>query len=194
MRAAIRAELRDDARARIRAELRAEMRRAARSSGRSRAEAEAEAAAEAEVAKRKIEAGAASARWRRASTVLRSARSVQMRQVAAARREATERARVNLEAAAQAGAETLRLGAPAEEGGVDPLELVSLIAVHALERCEAHPHGDGARAFYRAARRVELAARACQPEYRAGGSGMKLKSTATLASPTPGRSQRAPRT
>ena len=41
---------------------------------------------------------------------------------------------------------------------MDPLELVSLIAVHALERCEAHPHGDGARAFYRAARRVELAA------------------------------------
>ena len=45
-------------------------------------------------------------------------------------------------------------------------ELVSLIAVHALERCEAHPHGDGARAFYRAARRLELAARACQPDYR----------------------------
>ena len=198
MRAAIRAELRDDARARIRAELRAEMRAELRAElgEELRAEAEAEAAAEAaEVAKRKIEAGAASGTVAACiDGLLRSARSVQMRQVAAARREATERARVNLEAAAQAGAETLRLGAPAEEGGVDPLELVSLIAVHALERCEAHPHGDGARAFYRAARRVELAARACQPEYRAGGSGMKLKSTATFASPTPGRSQRAPRT
>jgi hypothetical protein len=42
--------------------------------------------------------------------------------------------------------------------------------VHALERCEAHPHGDGARAFYRAARRLELAARACQPDYHHRGS------------------------
>lgn len=89
-----------------------------------------------------------------------------------ARREATERARVNLAAAAAAGVETLRLGcADGEGGGVDPLELVSLIAVHALERCEAHPHGDGARAFYRAARRLELAARACQPDYRQGTTG-----------------------
>ena len=90
-----------------------------------------------------------------------------MRRVASARKEATIRARENLERAAENGVDTLRLGADPRQGGVDPLELVSLIAVHALERCEAHPHGDGARAFYRAARRVELAARACQPEYRA---------------------------
>ena len=67
---------------------------------------------------------------------LRGARSTQMRQVAESRREATERARVNLAAAAAQGADTLRLG-DGGGGGVDPLELVSLIAVHALERCEA---------------------------------------------------------
>jgi len=70
---------------------------------------------------------------------LRSARSTQMRQVAESRREATDRARVNLAAAAAQGADTLRLGGEGggAGGGVDPLELVSLIAVHALERCEA---------------------------------------------------------
>ena len=87
-----------------------------------------------------------------------------------------QRARQNLVAAAEAGIETLRLGTAPSEGGVDPLELVSLIAVHALERCEAHPHGDGERAFYRAARRVELAARACQPDYKqTPASGSKLR-------------------
>jgi hypothetical protein len=105
-----------------------------------------------------------------------------MRQVASARKEATIRARANLERALENGVDTLRLGADPKDGGVDPLELVSLIAVHALERCEAHPHGDGARAFYRAARRVELAARACQPEYRAcaENSPSSEKKTASL--------------
>jgi len=37
----------------------------------------------------------------------------------------------------------------------------------------AHPHGDGARAFYRAARRLELAARACQPDYHAAGGAAR---------------------
>jgi hypothetical protein len=180
MRAAIRAELRDDARAKIRAELRAEMRAELRAElgEELRAEAEAEAAAEtAEATRRRIEAGAASGTVAACiDALLRDARGAQMRQVASARRAATERARQNLVAAAEAGIETLRLGTAPSEGGVDPLELVSLIAVHALERCEAHPHGDGERAFYRAARRVELAARACQPDYKqTPGSGTKLR-------------------
>jgi hypothetical protein len=180
MRAAIRAELRDDARAKIRAELRAEMRAELRAElgEELRAEAEAEAAAEtAEATRRRIEAGAASGTVAACiDALLRDARGAQMRQVASARRAATERARQNLAAAAEAGIETLRLGTAPSEGGVDPLELVSLVAVHALERCEAHPHGDGERAFYRAARRVELAARACQPDYKqTPGSGSKLR-------------------
>ena len=53
-----------------------------------------------------------------------------MRQVASARREATERARMNLAAAAAAGVETLRLGSggggdgsgeAAAAGSIDPL-------------------------------------------------------------------------
>ena len=171
MRSAIRAELREEARGKIRAEVRAEMRAELRSElgDELRAEAEAEATAEAsETARRVAEASAASGAVAACIDVLlRGARSRQMRQVASARKEATIRARANLELALENGVDTLRLGADPKDGGVDPLELVSLIAVHALERCEAHPHGDGARAFYRAARRVELAARACQPEYRA---------------------------
>ena len=170
MRSAVRAELRDEARAKMRAEVRAEMRAELRSElgDELRAEAAADVNAEAtETARRVAEASAASGAVAACiDGLLRGARSTQMRQVASARKEATIRARENLERAAENGVDTLRLGADAKQGGVDPLELVSLIAVHALERCEAHPHGDGARAFYRAARRVELAARACQPEYR----------------------------
>ena len=164
---AVRAELRDEARAKIYAEVRAEVR--AELGDELRAEAEAEATADATDAARNVaEASAASGAVAACiDGLLRGARSTQMRRVASARKEATIRARENLERAAENGVDTLRLGADPRQGGVDPLELVSLIAVHALERCEAHPHGDGARAFYRAARRVELAARACQPEYRA---------------------------
>ena len=199
MRAAIRAELRDDARARIRAELRAEMRAELRAElgEELRAEAEAEAAAEAaEVAKRKIEAGAASGTVAACiDGLLRSARSVQMRQVAAARREATERARVNLEAAAQAGAETRSVSARRRRrAGWIPSSSSRSSPSTRWSDARRIRTATAPGAFYRAARRVELAARACQPEYRAGGSGMKLKSTATFASPTPGRSQRAPRT
>ena len=178
-------ELKKQARQKILQELRSEMRDDVRLEFGDilRKQAELEAIAEyKETALRVTEASSASKTL--AATIdglLRSARSKQMKQVATARREATIRARENLEAACEAGVDTLRLGADQIEGGVDPLELVSLIAVHALERCEAHPHGDGARAFYRAARRVELAARACQPEYKAGvntsvaehGSGSK---------------------
>jgi len=186
MRSAIRAELREEARGKIRAEVRAEMRAELRSElgDELRAEAEAEATAEAsETARRVAEASAASGAVAACiDGLLRGARSRQMRQVASARKEATIRARANLERALENGVDTLRLGADPKDGGVDPLELVSLIAVHALERCEAHPHGDGARAFYRAARRVELAARACQPEYRAcaENSPSSEKKTASL--------------
>ena len=171
MRSAVRAELRDEARLKMRAELRAEVRAELRAElgDELRAEAAADLNAEAsETARRVAEASAASGAVAACvDGLLRGARSTQMRQVASARKEATIRARENLERAAENGVDTLRLGEDVSQGGVDPLELVSLIAVHALERCEAHPRGDGARAFYRAARRVELAARACQPEYRA---------------------------
>ena len=57
---------------------------------------------------------------------------------------------------------------PRGSRGVDPLELVSLIAARARERCEAHPHGDGARAPYRAARRGRAAPpERASKEYRA---------------------------
>ena len=158
---------RDDARAKLRAEIRAELR------DEMRMEAARVAAAEAaEIAKRRIEASVASCTVNACiERVLRSASSSQMKQVAAARRDATARAAVNLAHMRDRGLETLRLGESGtlNNNGVDPIELVSLIAVHALERCEAHPHGDGARAFYRAARRIELAARACQPDYRGEG-------------------------
>ena len=185
-------ELRDEG-ARIRAS-RAEMRASfARSSGgasrggggRGRAEG-------AEVAKLK-DRPAPSARWRRHRRSSAARDPVQMRQVAAARREATERAREPRGGGAGWRGDAPS-GAPAEEGGVDPPSSSRSSPSTRWSDAQAHPHGDGARAFYRAARRVGLAARACQPEYRAGGSGMKLKSTATFASPTPGRSQRAPRT
>ena len=161
---------RDDARAKLRAEIRAELR------DEMRMEAARVAAAEAaEIAKRRIEASVASGTVNACiERVLRSASSSQMKQVAAARRDATARAAVNLAHMRDRGLETLRLGESGtlNNNGVDPIELVSLIAVHALERCEAHPHGDGARAFYRAARRVDLAAMACQPQYKKrGGRG-----------------------
>jgi hypothetical protein len=103
-----------------------------------RKEAELEAFAEAKETARRV-AEASSASKTVAATIdalLRNAQSKQMRQVATARREATVRARENLREAVEHGVDTLRLGHDSKQGGVDPLELVSLIAVHALERCE----------------------------------------------------------
>ena len=105
-------------------------------------------------------------------SVLHAGKSAQVRQLSAARMEATARCSGNLAAMKAAGVETLKLDEDASRGGVESSELIALIAAHALQRCEAHPHGDGARAFYRAARRVELAAMACQPQYKKrGGRG-----------------------
>ena len=105
-------------------------------------------------------------------SVLHDGESAQVRQLSAARMEATQRCSGNLAAMKAAGVETLKLDEDASRGGVESSELIALIAAHALQRCEAHPHGDGARAFYRAARRVELAAMACQPQYKKrGGRG-----------------------
>ena len=102
-------------------------------------------------------------------SVLHAGKSAQVRQLSAARMEATARCSGNLAAMKAAGVETLKLDEDASRGGVESSELIALIAAHALQRCEAHPHGDGARAFYRAARRVELAAMACQPQYKKRG-------------------------
>ena len=105
-------------------------------------------------------------------SVLHDGKSAQVRQLSAAKMEATARCSGNLAAMKAAGVETLKLDEDASGGGVESSELIALIAAHALQRCEAHPHGDGARAFYRAARRVELAAMACQPQYKKrGGRG-----------------------
>ena len=105
-------------------------------------------------------------------SVLHDGKSAQVRQLSAAKMEATARCSGNLAAMKEAGVETLKLDEDASRGGVESSELIALIAAHALQRCEAHPHGDGARAFYRAARRVELAAMACQPQYKKrGGRG-----------------------
>ena len=105
-------------------------------------------------------------------SVLHDGKSAQVRQLSAARMEATARCSGNLAAMKAAGVETLKLDEDVTRGGVESSELIALIAAHALQRCEAHPHGDGARAFYRAARRVELAAMACQPQYKKrGGRG-----------------------
>ena len=103
---------------------------------------------------------------RSVESLLHGGKSAQVRQVSAARMEATRRCSSNLAAMRAAGVETLKLDEDESRGGVESAELISLIAAHALQRCEAHPHGDGARAFYRAARRVELAAMACQPQYK----------------------------
>ena len=103
---------------------------------------------------------------RSVESLLRGGKSAQVRQLLAARMEATQRCSSNLAAMRAAGVETLKLDEDESRGGVESAELISLIAAHALQRCEAHPHGDGARAFYRAARRVELAAMACQPQYK----------------------------
>ena len=103
---------------------------------------------------------------RSVESLLRGGKSAQVRQLSAARMEATQRCSSNLAAMRAAGVETLKLDEDESRGGVESAELISLIAAHALQRCEAHPHGDGARAFYRAARRVELAAMACQPQYK----------------------------
>jgi regulator of replication initiation timing len=105
-------------------------------------------------------------------SVLHDGKSAQVRQLSAAKMEATARCSGNLAAMKAAGVETLKLDEDASRGGVESSELIALIAAHALQRCESHPHGDGARAFYRAARRVELAAMACQPQYKKrGGRG-----------------------
>ena len=105
-------------------------------------------------------------------SVLHAGKSAQVRQLSAACMEATARCSGNLAAMKAAGVETLKLDEDVTRGGVESSELIALIAAHALQRCEAHPHGDGARAFYRAARRVELAAMACQPQYKKrGGRG-----------------------
>jgi hypothetical protein len=105
-------------------------------------------------------------------SVLHDGKSAQVRQLSAAKMEATARCSGNLAAMKAAGVETLKLDEDESHGGVESSELIALIAAHALQRCEAHPHGDGARAFYRAARRVELAAMACQPQYKKrGGRG-----------------------
>ena len=105
-------------------------------------------------------------------SVLHDGKSAQVRQLSAARMEATARCSGNLAAMKAAGVETLKLDEDASRGGIESSELIALIAAHALQRCEAHPHGDGARAFFRAARRVELAAMACQPQYKKrGGRG-----------------------
>ena len=103
---------------------------------------------------------------RSVESLLRGGKSAQVRQLSAARMEATQRCSSNLAAMRAAGVETLKLDEDESRGGVESAELISLIAAHALQRCEAHPHGDGVRAFYRAARRVELAAMACQPQYK----------------------------
>ena len=103
---------------------------------------------------------------RSVESLLHGGKSAQVRQLSAARMEATQRCSSNLAAMRAAGVETLKLDEDESRGGVESAELISLIAAHALQRCEAHPHGDGARAFYRAARRVELAAMACQPQYK----------------------------
>ena len=103
---------------------------------------------------------------RSVESLLHGGKSAQVRQLSAARMEATRRCSSNLAAMRAAGVETLKLDEDESRGGVESAELISLIAAHALQRCEAHPHGDGARAFYRAARRVELAAMACQPQYK----------------------------
>ena len=65
------------------------------------------------------------------------------------RMEATARCSGNLAAMKAAGVETLKLDEDASRGGIESSELIALIAAHALQRCEAHPHGDGARAFFR---------------------------------------------
>jgi len=105
-------------------------------------------------------------------SVLHDGKSAQVRQLSAAKMEATARCSGNLAAMKAAGVETLKLDEDVTRGGVESSELIALIAAHALQRCESHPHGDGARAFYRAARRVELAAMACQPQYKKrGGRG-----------------------
>ena len=105
-------------------------------------------------------------------SVLHAGKSAQVRQLSAAKMEATARCSGNLAAMKAAGVETLKLDEDASRGGVESSELIALIAALALQRCESHPHGDGARAFYRAARRVELAAMACQPQYKKrGGRG-----------------------
>ena len=105
-------------------------------------------------------------------SVLHDGKSAQVRQLSAACMEATARCSGNLAAMKAAGVETLKLDEDASRGGIESSELIALIAAHALQRCEAHPHGDGARAFFRAARRVELAAMACQPQYKKrGGRG-----------------------
>ena len=105
-------------------------------------------------------------------SVLHDGKSAQVRQLSAAKMEATARCSGNLAAMKAAGVETLKLDEDESHGGVESSELIALIAALALQRCESHPHGDGARAFYRAARRVELAAMACQPQYKKrGGRG-----------------------
>jgi hypothetical protein len=131
---------RKNAKTKILAELRTEMREEVREEFGEmlRKEAELEAFAEAKETARRV-AEASSASKTVAATIdalLRNAQSKQMRQVATARREATVRARENLREAVEHGVDTLRLGHDSKQGGVDPLELVSLIAVHALERCE----------------------------------------------------------
>ena len=141
-----------------------------------RAEIEAELRAEFEVSRRLDTFGDVHARSgsvaKSVESVLHDGKSAQVRQLSAARMEATARCSGNLAAMKAAGVETLKLDEDASRGGVESSELIALIAAHALQRCEAHPHGDGARAFYRAARRVELAAMACQPQYKKrGGRG-----------------------
>ena len=142
-----------------------------------RAEIEAELRAEFEVSRR-LDTFADNNHARSGSvaksveSVLHDGKSAQVRQLSAAKMEATARCSGNLAAMKAAGVETLKLDEDASRGGVESSELIALIAAHALQRCEAHPHGDGARAFYRAARRVELAAMACQPQYKKrGGRG-----------------------
>jgi chromosome segregation ATPase len=141
-----------------------------------RAEIEAELRAEFEVFHRDTFADNNHARSgsvaKSVESVLHDGKSAQVRQLSAAKMEATARCSGNLAAMKAAGVETLKLDEDASRGGVESSELIALIAAHALQRCEAHPHGDGARAFYRAARRVELAAMACQPQYKKrGGRG-----------------------
>jgi regulator of replication initiation timing len=141
-----------------------------------RAEIEAELRAEFEVFHRDTFADNNHARSgsvaKSVESVLHDGKSAQVRQLSAAKMEATARCSGNLAAMKAAGVETLKLDEDESHGGVESSELIALIAAHALQRCEAHPHGDGARAFYRAARRVELAAMACQPQYKKrGGRG-----------------------
>ena len=87
-------------------------------------------------------------------SVLHDGKSAQVRQLSAAKMEATARCSGNLAAMKAAGVETLKLDEDASRGGVESSELIALIAAHALQR------------------RVELAAMACQPQYKKrGGRG-----------------------